>query len=81
MKLVDFTGRMLRAGKAAISAVVAAIFERLRTSEDAWEARMKKLRAGKWFGRFFAAGRETLRATAKQIGVRKLVNLAGSATG
>ena len=32
---VDFTGRMLRTGKAEISAELVAIFERLQTSADA----------------------------------------------
>ena len=81
VQLVYFTGRLLRAGKAAISAEVTEIFERLRTTGEAWQARRKTLRAGKWFGRFFAAGRETLRATAEQMGVRKLANLAAAGTG
>ena len=81
LQLVDFTGRLLRAGKATISAEVAAIFVRLRTSSEAWHSRMTRLRNGNGFGRFFAAGRKALQAAAEQIGVRKLANLAGSAVG
>jgi REP element-mobilizing transposase RayT len=81
LQLVDYTGRMFRAGKAIISAEVASIFERLNTSAAAWQARLKKLQGGQLFGRFFASTRETLRALAKRIGVRKLANLAGCPTG
>ena len=81
LQLVDFTGRLLRAGKAAISADVAAIFERLRTSSEAGQARLTTLRAGKLFGRYVAAGRETLQAMAEKMGVRQLASLASSATG
>ena len=79
-QLVDATGRMLREGKAAISAEVAAIFERLQTSADAWQERLKMLNTARMFGRFFATTRETLKAVAAQIGARRLFNLGGCAT-
>jgi hypothetical protein len=73
------TGRLIRTGKAAISAEVSAIFERLQTSAEAWQAKLKKRSAGRMFGRFYAASRETLRALAERIGVCRLANLAGRA--
>jgi hypothetical protein len=80
LRLVDFTGRLLRKGKAAIQAEVAAIFDRLRTSPEARQARLKKLSTGRMFGRFFAASRATLRAVAERIGVHRLANRGGCAT-
>jgi hypothetical protein len=74
--LVDYTGRLCREGKAAISANVAGILDRLGSRAENWQALMEKLRKGRLFGRFFAASRETLREMAKRLKVRNLVNLA-----
>jgi len=59
--LVDYTGRLFRAGKAAISREVAEVFERLGSSAENWQARLEKLSKGRLFGRFFAASRQRLR--------------------
>ena len=59
--LVDYTGRLFRAGKAAISAELAGIFERLGTTGESRRVRLEKLRQGRLFGRFFAASRERLK--------------------
>ena len=40
---VDYTGRLFREGKAAISAKVTGIFERLGSRAGNWQARMEKL--------------------------------------
>jgi hypothetical protein len=77
--LVDYTGRLFREGKAAISAKLAGIFERLGSRAESWQARMEKLRRGRLFGRFFAASREKLREVAGHLGVRRVANLAGCA--
>jgi hypothetical protein len=53
--LVDYTGRLFRKGKAAISAELAGIFDRLGSSAESWRGRLEKLRKGRLFGRFFAA--------------------------
>ena len=53
--LVDYTGRLFREGKAAISAKLTGIFERLGSRAGNWQARMEKLRKGRLYGRFFAA--------------------------
>ena len=55
--LVEYTGRLFREGKAAISAELAAIFERLGSKAENWHARLQKLTAGRLLGRFFAASR------------------------
>jgi hypothetical protein len=61
-----------------MSTLVAAIFERPRTSAEASEARLKMLRVGRMFYRGFAASRATLRAMAERIGVQRLANVVGS---
>jgi hypothetical protein len=75
--LVDFTGRLVREGKASISQEIAAIFDRLGTSAPTWQARMLKLAAGRVLGRFLAASRQRLREVVVRLGVQRLVNLAG----
>jgi hypothetical protein len=75
--LVDYTGRLFRPGKVAISAEVRAIFERLCSSVENWQSRMRKLVSGRLLGRFFAATRSRLREVAQDLGVHDLVNLAG----
>ena len=40
---VDYTGRLFREGKAAISAKLAGIFDRLGSRAENWQARMEKL--------------------------------------
>ncbi len=75
--LVDFTGRLFREGKAAISAELAGILERLGTTAESWQARLEKLKAGRLLGRFFAASRQRLREAATRLRVHHLANLAG----
>ena len=60
--LVDFTGRLYRKGKAAISAELAGILDRLGSNAESWRARLDKLRSGRLFGRFFAASRAAARS-------------------
>jgi hypothetical protein len=73
--LVDFTGRLFRHGKAAISAEVSGILERLGSSADHWWARLQKLSKGRLLGRYFAATRERLREVARGLGAHHLANL------
>src|SRR5271170_5733963 len=72
--LVDYTGRLFREGKSAISAKLAGIFDRLGSRAENWQARMEKLRKGRLYGRFFAASREKLRQMAERLNVRHLVH-------
>ena len=78
--LVDYTGRLFREGKAAISAELAGILDRLGSNAESWRARLEKLRSGRLFGRFFAASRERLREVAERLDVRRVANLAGCPT-
>ena len=41
--LVDYTARLFRKGKTAISAELAGILERLGTTAESWHARLEKL--------------------------------------
>ncbi|MGO9464858.1 MAG: hypothetical protein ACLQVF_11995 [Isosphaeraceae bacterium] len=75
--LVDYTGRPFREGKAAFSREVAAIFDRLESSAETWQARLEKLSKGSLFGRFFAASRQRLREVAGRLGLRRVPNLGG----
>jgi hypothetical protein len=77
--LVEYTGRMFREGKAMISAELAAIFERLGSDAENWQARLQKLTAGRLLGLFFAASRARLREIAERLGVDHLANLGGCA--
>ncbi len=77
MLLVDYTGRLFREGKAAISREVAAIFERIGTTAETWQTRLEKLSKGRLLGRFFAATRKRLREVAERLGLRRVPNLGG----
>jgi REP element-mobilizing transposase RayT len=77
LRLVDYTGRLFRDGKATISREVSNIFERLDSTAETWWARIEKLSKGRLLGRFFAAKRERLRETAIALGVHHLANLGG----
>jgi hypothetical protein len=77
VKLVDYTGRLFRQGKASIPAELAGIFERLGCTAQSWQVRMEKLRRGSLLGRFFATTHAKLREIAERLGVRHVVNLAG----
>ena len=79
--LVDYTGRLFREGKAAISREVAEIFSRLGSSAETWQARLEKLRQGRLLGRFFAASRKRLREVAEHLGLRRVPNLGGCPAG
>jgi hypothetical protein len=73
--LVDYTARLFRDGKVAISRERAAIFDRLGTTAKSWRVRLAKLSQGRFFGRVFAATRDRLREFADRLGVRRLANL------
>jgi hypothetical protein len=66
-----------RDGKAAISAELTGILERLGTSAETWQARLEKLKAGRLLGRFFAANRQRLREVAAHLRVHHLAHLGG----
>ena len=74
--LVDYTGRLCRNGKARLSREVAGIFDRLGTSAEFWEHRLKKLFAKpRLLGSYFATDQQRLRDLAEQRGMHHLDNL------
>jgi hypothetical protein len=75
--LVDFTARLYREGKRALSREVAEILDRLGSTVDHWRARLEKLRQGNFLGRFFATTRARLRAVAERLGLKRVPNLGG----
>jgi hypothetical protein len=77
LRVVDYTGRLFREGKAVISAELAGILDRLGSRAESWRARMEKLRNGRLFGRFFAASRVRLQEVADRLNVGRVGNLAG----
>jgi hypothetical protein len=77
LDLVEYTGRIFRDGKAAISAELAGVFERLNWSARSWQKRIEKLGGDRLLGRFFASSRAKLREIRDRLGVRHLVNLRG----
>jgi len=77
--LVDYTGRLFRDGKVAISSEVADILKRLGTTAETWQARLEKLSKGGLFGRVFTASRQRLRDVADRLDLRRVPNLGGCA--
>lgn len=75
LMLVEQTGRMLREGKASISAELADIFERLGTTAERWIQRAEKLRRGRPYGSFMAASRESLERIAKSLSLARVINV------
>jgi REP element-mobilizing transposase RayT len=73
--LVEHTGRLLRTGRATISAEVSDILERIDSSARAWQARMLRLRGGRLLGRIIAASKQAIDRAAQQLGVSRLANL------
>ena len=73
--LVEHTGRLVRDKKASISAELADIFERLGTSAELWQARVKRLSGGRLLGRFLGGTKERLAEAAQRLGVSRVANL------
>ena len=76
--LVDYTGRLLRNGKASVSSELASILDRIGSSAEAWQARVARLRGGRLLGRFIAGSREAMQRAAERLGVSHLANLKAS---
>ncbi len=73
--LVDYTSRLCRAGKARVSSELAGIFERLGTSAEFWEHRLKKLFSkSRLLGSYFATSSERLKEIADRRGVHHVDN-------
>ena len=78
LRLLDYSSRLLRAGKARVPHEVAEILTRLGSSPDIWQQRMEKLRdRSRIFGTVFATKRSEINRMAESRGVKKLSNLNG----
>ena len=77
LQLVDYTAWLYCAVKAAASCELAAILDRLGSTAEQWQARLEKLRQGRFLGRYFATTRDRLREVAQRLGVKRVPNLAG----
>ena len=78
LRLVDWTSRLVRKGKARVSQEVSGIFERLGTNMESWKSAMMTLFASRRHtGVAFAFSRERLREAAAQLGRHHLANLNG----
>jgi hypothetical protein len=73
--VVDYTSRLCRAGKARLSREVAGILERVGTTAEFWEQRMKRL-----FGKsrllvsYFSTSADRLKEIADRRGVHHVNN-------
>jgi len=78
LRLLDWSARLFRPGKARMPPEVAGILERLGSSADLWQTRLEKLRQNdRLFGVVFATRRAALRKFATTRGVSKLSNVNG----
>ena len=75
IKLVDYTGRLIRQGKASMSADLASIFERLGCSDQSCRVESKGSAKAICSANFSSTRGET-REIGEHFGGRRLVNLA-----
>jgi REP element-mobilizing transposase RayT len=66
--LLDYTGRLVRHGKARINATVKDVFSRLKTNSEMWHQRIGKMLASgnNLRGTFFATGANTIRVIVRE---------------
>ncbi len=75
LQLVEHTGRLYREGKARLSEGLQEVFDRLESTAEVWQARMKRLMSAvNLRGCFFAANPQNLRDHSNRTGKRR-VNL------
>ena len=77
LQLVNYMAGLYREGKATLSRAVAEILDRLGSSADPWDARLKTLSQGSLPGRFFATTRQRLHDVAQRLGLKRVANLGG----
>ncbi len=78
LRLLDWTGRLLREGKARMPRDVAGILERLGSSTGHWQERLEKLSGTeRIYGVAFAVHADSIQRYADSRGIRKLTNLNG----
>jgi len=80
-QIVDYASRLVRQGKARVSAEVASLLDRLGTSVDIWNANVKRMfERTKQLGVAFSFSREKPKAAAAKRGLHHLANLNGCRT-
>jgi hypothetical protein len=78
LQLIDWTSRLVRKGKARMTAQVASILDRLGASADVWQATMTQLFSrSSELGVAFSFHRGRLREAAVKRGCTRLANLNG----
>ncbi len=78
VQLIDWTSRLLRCGKARVSAEVASLLDRLGTNSDTWSVTLKRLFSRtKTTGVAFSFSRQRLNEAAQQRGCHHMANLNG----
>ena len=78
LQLIDWTSRLLRSGKARVSAEVASLLDRLATNSDTWSVTLKRLFSRtKTTGVAFSFSRQRLNKAAQQRGCHHMANLDG----
>ena len=79
LRLLDWSSRVFRRGKARVSREVQSILKRLGTSPDVWRARLQMLMGREQLlGVAFASSRDRLKQAAGHRGCQRLANLNGS---
>ncbi len=82
LQLIDYTSRLIRTGKACVSADVTSLLDRLGTSASVWEHNLRHMFASsKQLGHAFSFHRERLNEAAKHRGIGRMANLNGCAAG
>jgi REP element-mobilizing transposase RayT len=80
LRLLDWSSRLVRRGKARVTSDVKQILDRLGTGPGQWQERLEKLTAAdRIFGVVFATKVKSINDFAESRGVRKLSNLNGCA--
>ena len=76
LMLVEYTGRLVRNGKARMNATVKDVFTRLETNAEMWQHRLGRMLASSsnLRGTFFATGANTIRVIGEQR-KRRIMNL------
>lgn len=76
LMLLDYTGRLVRHGKARMNATVKDVFSRLKTNSEMWHQRIGKMLAcaHQLRGAFFATGANTIRVIVREK-ERRIMNL------
>ncbi len=76
--MIDWTSRLLRCGKARVSAEVASLLDRLGTNSDTWSITLKRIFSRtKTTGVAFSINRQHLNDAAHQRGRHRMANLNG----